>query len=594
MARKKRKTGNRPQHSGAEFQIPPVALRFGVPALVVLFSVFAWTQRGVYVDGFFYLRIVDVFLHSGVFAYNPAERYETNSDFLWSLLLIPGPAAGLNDILWMHIVGMGAYAAALLATFALARRLFPGSDAALVALVLLGGHFSFAYFATTGFGAVLQGLAAVCCLLTLFHFGNSPNLRNGAALGFSLLFLALCRLDSAVFGVPLVLCALFFAWQSGRAALPAVIAAMGIPSVLFGGVMLWKWSYYGDILPATYYVKAAPEIGGQETSAVFFRQGLDYILLYWKRYFLWLFALAAAYGAWKLLKKGGGKRGESASRNVGAALLWTTGAMCVLWHCYMFHNGGDYLEFRFLVPSAPLLAILAAAGFRGLAQNWRWAAAVGALALSVLHWQTDHDALGKVGVLSPVVHMRGGGPPTADNIVPGLAGEYQQSVALRDLFGHLGKYPPEVRVAHSSGGPIAYMNPLLWTEMQGWADPRIGRAEPGDLMLKGAGRGGHTTLALPQLLARLGVNLVIGHQRALPEVDFSRPLSQADIPPAMQWAMATSLDFNLSPKATFPPDTQMVALPLPDGQFAPVVYFNRNATIDRVLDERGIERVNVF
>ena len=596
MARRRRKTGGRPRHSGAEFQIPPAALRLAVPALVVLFSAFAWTQRGVYVDGFFYLRIVDVFLHSGVFAYNPAERYETNSDFLWSLLLIPGPAAGLHDILWMHIVGVSVYAAALWATCALARRMFPGSDAGLVALVLLGGHFSFAHFAATGFGTVLQALAAVCSLLALFHFGKQPNLRNGAALGFALLFLALCRLDSAVFGVPLVACALYFAWQNGGRALPAIALAMGIPSVLFGGVLLWKLYYYGDILPATYYVKAATEIGGQETSAAFFRDGLTYILVYWRRYFLWLFAALAAYGAWKLLKRTDGERG-SGSRNVVAALLWTIGAMSVMHHCYMFRSGGDYIEFRFLVPGAPLLAILAAGGFRGLAKNWRWAAAAGALALSVLHWQTADDDLREIenAPFSVSVHMRGGGNLTAENIDPALLGEYQQGLALRDLFGHLGKYPPEVRVAHGSGGPIAYMNHLLWTEMQGWADPRIPAADPEDLRLLGARRGGHTILALPQLLARLGVNFVIGHQRALPEIDFSRPLSsQADISPKMQWAMAASLDFHISPKAQFPPDTQMLSLPLPDGRFAPVVYFNRNETIDRILDERGIERVNLF
>ena len=591
MARKKKKTGKPPGVPAAEFS--SAAIRLAVPALVVLFSLFAWSQRGLYVDGFFYLRIVDVFLHSGVLAYNPAERYETNSDFLWSLLLIPGVAAGLRGILWMHIVGVAAYAAALTSVWALVRRLFPASDAALVALVLLGGHFSFAHFAASGFGAVLQALAAVCCLLALFHFGKSPNLRNGAALGFALLFLALCRLDSAVFGIPLVLCALYFAWQNGRAAAPAIVVAMAIPSVFFGGVLLWKLSYYGDILPATYYVKAASEIGGQETAAAFFRDGLAYMLLYWKRYFLWLFALIAAYGARQLLKKRAGRGGGSESRDVVGALLWTTGAMCVMWHCYMFRNGGDYLEFRFLIPSAPLLAILAAAGFRGLAQNWRWAAAAGALALSVLHWQTAPPEL-EGGVLNARHYLRGSGEPAPENLHPDIIGEYWQAVALRDLFGHLGKYPPEVRIAHSSGGPIAYMNPLLWTEMQGWADTRISQADPEDLWLLGAKRGGHTILALPQLVARLGANFLIAHLSAMPEVDFSRPVSAADIPPVMQWAMLASFNYNIVPKAKFPPDTQMVALPLPNGQFAPVVYFNRNQTIDGVLDERGIERVNLF
>ena len=74
--------------------------------------------------------------------------------------------------------------------------------------------------------------------------------------------------------------------------------------------------------------------------------------------------------------------------------------------------------------------------------------------------------------------------------------------------------------------------------------------------------------------------------------DFSRPLAAAENP-RLQWATAVSHDFNLV-ESEFPPDTQLFSLPLPDGQFMPVVYFNRNQTIDRILDERGIERVNVF
>ena len=138
MARKKRKAGHRPPHSGAEFHIPPAALRIAVPALVVLFSAFAWLARGVHEDGFFYLRVVDVFLHSGDLSYNPGELYETNTDFLWTFLLMPGPAAGVDGILWMHIVSVLIYAAALWATFSLAKKLFPNSEAALIALILFG------------------------------------------------------------------------------------------------------------------------------------------------------------------------------------------------------------------------------------------------------------------------------------------------------------------------------------------------------------------------------------------------------------------------------------------------------------------------
>ena len=553
------------------------------PALVVLFSLFAWSQRGVYEDGFFFLRVVDVFLHSGDLSYNPGERYETNTDFLWTFLLIPGPAAGLDDILWMHIVGVSVFAAALGLTFILARGLLSSAEAGLVAIVLLGGHYSFANFAVTGFGAALQALAAVCCLLALLRFGEFPNSRNGAILGFALLFLAMCRLDSAVLGLPLVLCAAYFARRAGKPAAAGILLALGIPSILFGGVLLWKLSYYGDIFPATYYVKGSTDQAGRDMTAVFIKNGARFMALYWKRYFLWLLAGAAALGAWRILKSAGRKPAGESSR---AAVLWTTAAMCVLWHGYMLRIGGDNYEFRMLVPQAPLLMILLAAGLRGLARHWRWAAACGAALFSILHWQTAADA-----VIDHEATVRGGGRPEFKAPPGNIANSRLFALALRDLFGHLGKYPPEVRVAHVTGGLAAYLAPLLWTEMIGYADPRIGRAKPKDLIIMSENIG-HFQIARPELLHRLGVNLVIGHARFVPDPDFSRPIYRHENP-RLTWAAAVSQDFNIT-DATFPPDSQLFLLPTPGGRAAPVLYINRNETIDRILDERGIERVDVF
>ena len=610
MARKKRKAAPRPQvrYSGAEFQISPAALRFAVPALVVLLSIFAWTQRGVYEDGFFYLRVVNVFLHSGDLSYNPGEYYETNTDFLWSLLLIPGPAAGVDPILWMHLVGVAVYAAALWTTYALARRLFPDSDGALVALVLLGGHFSFAHFAATGFGTILQALAAACCLLALFEFGKAPNPRNGAALGFALLSLALCRLDSAIMGIPLVLCALFFAWRGGKAALPAIGVAMGIPAILLGGILLWKLSYYGDVFPTPYYVKA--ETSGGRNISFFFERGAAYLAVYWQRYFLWMLAGIVIFGAWRARKTAGKRSKKPPCPRF--ALLWTAAAMSALHHAYMLRAGGDVYEFRLLMPQVVPMMILAAGGLRGVAQNWRWAAVAGTIALSVLHWQTAPDwiPVGEkkiepgYGYGADVMHSAGlalmgtrvvfdGGlreEVREDALEEVYLGWYFPALALRDLFAPLGKYPPDVRVAHGAGGIMSYHAPLLWTEMYGWADPRIARAAPEDVWDMGRSTV-LPVLARPELLARLGVNLVVQFGVDNVRPDFSRPRFRHDNP-RFTWAYYISQSQH--PAVQFPPDSQLFFLPLQNGKFFSVLYFNRNKTIDRILDERGIERVNVF
>ena len=576
------------------------------PVLIVLFSLFAWSQRGLYEDGFFILRVVDVFLHSGDLSYNPDERHETNTDFLWTLLLILGVAAGMNDILWLYLLGVAIYAAALCATFVLARKLFSNWESALVALVLLGGHFSFAHYAVTGFAPVLQALAALCCLLALLRFGESPNPRSGAALGFALFFLALCRLDSAVFGLPLVLCAIWLAWRNGKSALSGITLALGIPSVLFGGVLLWKLSYYGDILPATYYAKAATR-GREEIASYFLTRGAGYVLLYWQRYFLWVLAGVAAFGAWRLFKS---KEKPKAPRRPRVALLWAMAAMCVLSSAYMLRTGGDVYEFRFMMPQSPMMMILAAAGMRGVARNWRWTVVTAAVCVSVWHWQDTSNQYG----LPIVSTIKGDELPmrhasfvkTRMMFDNGIRHEFdfrdapreEQTEldrwligkALRDLFGHLGNYPPNVKVSFSAGGHMAYVSRVRVLEEHGLTDSRVGKANLDDIRFMAAGRPsiGHNITPKPKLLVRLGVNLVTQQgSHPAPFVDFSR-LSEGH---RLAWAYNLMTSPN---NGQLPADSQLFKLPLSDGRFAAFVYIIRNETIDQILDERGIERVNVF
>ena len=604
MARKKhRKAGtSRSQpFQAVEFQFPLFALRLAVPALVALFAAIAWSERGIHEDGFFYLRVVDVFLHTGELAYNPGERFETNTDFLWTLLLIPGPALGLDPVLWLQIAGLLVHVAALLAIFVLARKLLGDSEFALAALILLGAHYSFAHFATTGFGTVLQALAALCCLLALLRFGKSANLRSGTILGCALSFLALCRLDSAVLGAPVALCALFFAWRSGNAARTGLVAALGIPALAAALLLLWKQSYYGDIFPATYYIKGTNVYAGVDIQKERLERGAGYLLLYWRVYFLWALAAAAAFGFWRARR--GPAKNRRDGREVRIPLLLTMAGMVVLWHAYTIRVGGDFVEFRFMMPQAPMLMILLAAGLSALPRLGLRVAVAAAALVSFAHMQ-ETSARAEAGdyALSPagIDTVRGDWFETvkivtADgsrlDVAPdshriGLAHPVR---ALAEMFRHLGPYPSQVRLGFQSGGSASFSTRLLLTETYGYADSRIGNAAPEDVVFQESGWTGHNTRALPHLLARIGVNL-IPHIRSFPAPpDYERPFIWA-----ANVVLPGALNADNLRRVKLPDDSQLFTLRTEAGHFLPVLYFNRNETIDRVLDERGIERVNVF
>ena len=75
-----------------------------------------------------------------------------------------------------------------------------------------------------------------------------------------------------------------------------------------------------------------------------------------------------------------------------------------------------------------------------------------------------------------------------------------------------------------------------------------------------------------------------------PNADFLKQNSPLAL--AMFVSMSSQHPSGEIPK--FPPDSQAFVAPTPDNMFVPVLYFNRNEVVDRILDENGIERVNVF
>ena len=104
---------------------------------------------------------------------------------------------------------------------------------------------------------------------------------------------------------------------------------------------------------------------------------------------------------------------------------------------------------------------------------------------------------------------------------------------------------------------------------------------------------GHHIVARPKWLARHGVNLITEPAQIYPQLDFFR---------AARWTGESALDLGGGGECLRPSGkiwscrrtVNLFALSLEDGRFTPILYLNRNQAIDRVLDERGIERVNVF
>src|SRR5690606_519223 len=229
-----------------------------------------------------------------------------------------------------------------------ARRLF-GSEgfALLVALVLLG-NMTFLAYATGGLETMLQTLLVLSVASLLFPAGagddrawRSRRVAAGALAGLAVM----TRLDSTVLVGTWLVVHLVVRWREDppelrTRRLAAGLVQFGLPvAVLVLPWLGWKLAYYGELLPNTFHAKSA---GNPIVPPLY---GVFYLVVF-----------AVSYAAFLRVGRCRKYRGGLfAVPGVGHLL-----AVVPVWCLYICAVGGDFMEFRFMVPVMPVLAIVAA------------------------------------------------------------------------------------------------------------------------------------------------------------------------------------------------------------------------------------------
>ena len=309
-----------------------------------------WTD-----DAFISFRYARNLLEGHGLVFNPGEYVEGYTNFLWVLELAalwglfgvrPEQAAP-----WLSVT----YTAATLAVVLWWAARAPGLPRRrLVAWMAVGLLCSSATFAVWTSGGGLETrqftffvvLAVVCLLL------HGRDRRGLAVASFALAAAAYTRPEG-----PLI-AACCFAWYaaatvaSGHRWDGRHLACLVAPFVaLVAAHFLFRYAYYGEWLPNTYYAKHVRpwyEAGFKYLWAAALETGL---------YLLLPLALIALRRAWRS----------------GRDLAYALPLLCVAAHmAYMLRIGGDHFEYRPLDFYWPLLAIPAAHGILALADSfWR-------------------------------------------------------------------------------------------------------------------------------------------------------------------------------------------------------------------------------
>lgn len=381
--------------------------------------------------------------------YNGA-RLEQSSSLLQTALL-----AGLNRITTLSIpdlgiwVGIAAGAAAAAIAGRLAERISPGTG--LTAAALTGVSPFLVYWSFGGLEAPIVALLLVATAGATASAIMRPSTKSLVILAVVTVCFVTVRPEAElVFGcaalAAVALSLLPWAPPSeltrGRWRGPAIVLGVGVVvSLLLTG---WRKWYFGSVEPQTVSAK----VGGVRIGT-----GLHYLRLWWLHWWMLPLLLAGLAGVVVVTRR----------RSWPAAMLVFFlagyGGFVVL-------TGGDWMEAgRFLVPLAPLVAVLSAVALREIRQDVvrrLLAAALLATQLVGVWWVADKWSTGRPAWSTVTASL-----PAADVAAADAAPWYERSnrVHYRDLafLGHLNavlntlaKRQSTITVASGQAGMLPY------------------------------------------------------------------------------------------------------------------------------------------
>ncbi|MEU6641332.1 hypothetical protein ABZ863_02165 [Saccharomonospora sp. NPDC046836] len=287
--------------------------------------------------------------------FNPGERVEGYSNFLWTVLIALSRAMFGWDVQTGAVVlGIACTLGCVLAAYFLVNRIVavaepdgPGLPALGVgAAVVTAGASSLA-----AYGA--SGLETPLFLLLMLCIGYALAAGRPVVAGVLAALAIMTRPDGVVVavlaGLWLVTSALrrrTTAWAPAGYALGAL--------VLLVPWTAWRVTYYGYLLPNAVAAKSGGSLGWQ------LRQGWDYLTGFAQVY--QVFVLLGVVAVVVLLGSRRSPASDTAAR--ARSLVWLLLELAVVYTAFVVAVGGDWMPaWRLLAPVPPLLAIAAAAAY---------------------------------------------------------------------------------------------------------------------------------------------------------------------------------------------------------------------------------------
>lgn len=552
--------------------------------ILIFLMLLAFHHNGQIDDAFISYRYAQNLVEGNGLVWNPGENVEGYSNFLWVMLLAAGLKFGFAPENFSYFLAMPFHLIGLIFTYLLAKQLLVGRkedfpDAQLqdksdnhainpniwplLVLLWVGTNHSLAAFAKSGMETSLQFMlfAAIAYVVTT-SVQEGWNIRRIITTTILLNIAILTRHDSII----LIVVAAWVFHKSHLKRFPTDAKAedagfkrmldlslFNLPFMLtFVTYFLWKNNFYGAMLPNSATVK----LDGFAHAGY----GLYYLYLFVICHLLAPFIIIAIWrGSWLL----------RTNVQVGGLAMFS-----LLWAGYIVFIGGDFMEFRFMVPVLPFLGIVI---IYVLTRSIKNPAILTALAVLLL--------LGNVNSRFTLEKtVQGYGIEKAESLVSHVSGPEQNWVGigkkLREMFEGTG-----VSIAAGAAGAIPYYSGLKAVDFLGLCDAEVPKIAEKFTIVPG-----HRIIAPLEYLVNRKVNLIIEPNNfMMSKRDFQMWVRLAG------WRSMYKLNLNVDRPVNgkLINEALLLAIPIEPDHVLVVWYLTPHPAIEEAIGKYGLNRIRL-
>lgn len=326
----------------------------------------AWFNRFVQDDAFISFRYARNLAEGHGLVWNIGERVEGYTNFLWTVCLAPAFRLGLDVVSYSFALSLAAYTCTLWCAWRLAEDLWQEQRVGLLAVLLLGTNFSFSSYGTGGLETqfVTALVLVAVCLIKRWQKDERARWLIGAS-GVSACAV-MTRMDAVLLLGAFWVLVLVQSWRR-RWRQMLVAGLIGVAPL--AAWLIWRYAYYGTWVPNTSLVKMG--WGGPT-----WMRGTVYLGLFYAIYGYVLAVPVCLAGLWRARRR---------------PLAICVAVTVIAWHGYVVWVGGDFMEFRMLVPSLPFVMALVAGAVGRLGVIPRAAVVSGLIACSAAQYLAKWD-----------------------------------------------------------------------------------------------------------------------------------------------------------------------------------------------------------